>query len=184
MAGNQSAWPVYITVGNLPKSIRCIPQSNALLLLALLSHFPKGYKALDNRENFHMALELAFESLQKVYQIGTRMDCADGYVRHCFPRLAAWMADTPEQSLFTGVIGGYCPVCTASKDQLDEQRKRWPERRPVVRAGLDRDTLLENNLHESQPFVERLFLGCSSHRLCCPRHPSSVTLGFIKASYC
>jgi hypothetical protein len=58
------------------------------------------------------------------------MDCADGYVEFCFPRLAAWMADTTEQSLLTSVIGGFCPVCAEPKENLGKELEVWPRREP------------------------------------------------------
>ncbi len=36
MAGYQSAWPVDLTIGNIPKHVRKKPSANAELLLALL----------------------------------------------------------------------------------------------------------------------------------------------------
>jgi hypothetical protein len=58
-----------------------------------------------------------------VFAKGLDLDCADGFVRFSFPRLAAWMADTLEQSLLASIIGGLYPVYTVSKDFLGEQEK-------------------------------------------------------------
>ncbi len=120
MARNQSAWPVYITIGNLSKCIRQKPSTNAVLLLALLPKFLKGYQASNTREGFHKALTSIFNLIKDLHALGTDVDCADGYVRHCYPRLAAWIGDTPEQSLLTSVIGGFCPVCKVPKDCLEK----------------------------------------------------------------
>jgi hypothetical protein len=40
------------------------------------------------------------------------------------------MADTPEQSLLTSIIGGFCPVCTVPKDSMGMQIEKWPTRVP------------------------------------------------------
>jgi hypothetical protein len=106
----QSAWPVYITIGNIPKHIRKKQSANAVLLLALLPKFPKGNNAASTRAGFHIALTTIFGPLRNVFSSRLDMDCADGFVRFCFPKLAAWMADTPKQSLLTSIIGGFCPV--------------------------------------------------------------------------
>jgi hypothetical protein len=69
MAGNQSVWPVYITIGNLSKRIRQTPSSNAVLLLALLPKFPKGYQASNTRKGFHKALTLIFNHIKDLYAL-------------------------------------------------------------------------------------------------------------------
>jgi hypothetical protein len=40
------------------------------------------------------------------------------------------MADTPEQSLLTCVIGGYCPICTVLKEKLGDQAAKWQRHQP------------------------------------------------------
>jgi hypothetical protein len=120
MAGNQSAWPVYITIGNIPKSIIKKLSANDVLLLALLPKFPKGRDAASTRAGFHRALTEVFEPLRNVFSLGVDLDCADSLIQYCFPRLAAWMADTPEQSLLTSVIGGFCLLCVVPKDKLGD----------------------------------------------------------------
>jgi hypothetical protein len=96
MAGNQSTRPVYITIGNLSKRIRQTPSSNAVLFLALLPKFPKGYQASNTCEGFNKALTSIFNPIKDMYALGTDVDCADKYVRRCYPRLVAWIGDTPE----------------------------------------------------------------------------------------
>jgi hypothetical protein len=90
--------------------------ANAVLLLALLPKLSKGNNAVSIRASFHKALTIVFEPLRKVFSSGLDLDCANGFVRLCFPRLVAWMADTSKLSLVTSVIGGFCPVCTMPKD--------------------------------------------------------------------
>jgi hypothetical protein len=96
MAGNQSAWPVYLTNGNISKAIQKKLSANAVLLLAILPKFPKGNNAASTRAGFHKALTIVFEPLKEIFATGIDLNYADGLVRHCFLRLAAWMADTPE----------------------------------------------------------------------------------------
>jgi hypothetical protein len=131
MAGNQSAWPVYITIGNLSNRIRQTPSSNAVLLLALLPLFPKSYQASNTCEGFHKTLTSIFNPIKDLYVLETDVNCANGYVQHCYPRLAAWIGDTPEQSLLTSVIGRFCPVCKVPKDCPKKQSSEW-ERRIVA----------------------------------------------------
>jgi hypothetical protein len=130
MAGNHSAWPVYLTVGNIPKHVRKRPSANAVLLLALLPKFPKSNNTASTRAEFHRSLASVFQPLQDVLAQGLDPDCAEGFVRRCFQRLAAWMVDTLEQSLLTSVIRGLCPVCTLPESTLGDQGKQWPTRVP------------------------------------------------------
>src|SRR5262245_48170607 len=57
--------------------------------------------------------------------------CADGNVRHCFPRLAAWLADYPEHVTLQGIHMGFCPWCEVDKDSLGSLPggKSIPQRR-------------------------------------------------------
>ncbi len=88
-----------------------------MLLLTLLPKLPKGNIAASTRAGFHKALTIVFRPLQKVFSMGLDLDCADGFVRFYFSRLTAWMVETPEQCLFTSMVGGFCLVCTVPKKQ-------------------------------------------------------------------
>ncbi len=143
MAGNPSAWPVYLTIGNIPKVLRKKPSANAVLLLAILPNVPKGNNSASTRAGFHQVLTIVFELLKSVFSTGIDLDCANGLVRHCFLRLAAWMADTLEQSLMTCIVGGYCPICTAPKEKLGDQAARWQGHQP-------RHTKKQKNYDETQ----------------------------------
>jgi hypothetical protein len=191
MTGNQSAWPVYITVGNLSKQIRLTPSSNAVLLLALLPKFPKGFQASNTCEEFHKALTLIFNPIKDLYTLGTDIDCADGYVQRYYPRLAAWIGDTPELSLFTSVIGGFCSVCKVPKDCLENQSSKW-ERRTIAnsrkRALSHVEVQSSNNSseddsvqeHQQVPFTERLWPGFDRYRIVAPDLLHQLHLGLFK----
>jgi hypothetical protein len=177
MAGNQSAWPVYITIGNLPKHVRKKSSSNAVLLLALLLKFPKGYQASNTRESIHRALTVIFQPLKEIYSTGIDIDCADSFVRLCYPRLAVWIGDTPEQNLLTSVVGGFCPVCTVPKESLGNQSKLWPRRSALREPAFNQDQkMLEaqqqtqslSQEHSEVLFVERLWPGFDRYRIVAP----------------
>ncbi len=87
MAGYQSAWPVYLTISNIPKHVQNNPSAYAILLLALLPKIPDGNNAASTRAGFHKALTIVFEPLQKVFSTGLDLDCANGFVRFCFQGL-------------------------------------------------------------------------------------------------
>jgi hypothetical protein len=60
MAGNHSAWPVYLTVGNIPRHVQKRPSANGVLLLALPPKLPKGNNAASTRAGFHRSLATVF----------------------------------------------------------------------------------------------------------------------------
>ncbi len=191
MAGNHSAWPVYLTIGNLPKHVRRKPSSNAVLLLALLPKFPKGYQASNTREGFHKALTSIFAPLKDAYAIGIDIDCADGFVRHCYPRLAAWIGNTPEQSLLTTVVGGFCPICTVPKESLCNQSRTWARRAvansrkrqlnsDAPRASNQTTIASHQQEHPEVPFVERLWPGFDRYRIVAPDMLHQLHLSLFK----
>jgi hypothetical protein len=42
---------------------------------------------------------------------GFKWDCAYGFQRQCYPLLAAWVGDYPEQVIVPQVTYGSCPMC-------------------------------------------------------------------------
>jgi len=47
--------------------------------------------------------------------LGSKWNCADGFQRQCYPLLAAWVGDYPEQVMIAQVSYGSCPMCEISK---------------------------------------------------------------------
>jgi len=96
LSGDKKAWPVYLTLGNLPATRRNRPGSFAVLLLALLPVPPKltqcsadHLQRQINADTLRGVFELLFEPLQNAALEGVNNDCADGKVRRCFPILSA-----------------------------------------------------------------------------------------------
>ena len=46
---------------------------------------------------------------------GLIRDCADGFQQKCYPLLAAWVGDYPEQVMVAQVSYGTCPLCEIRK---------------------------------------------------------------------
>jgi len=42
---------------------------------------------------------------------GLQSHCADAFQRRCYPLLAAWIGDHPEQVMIAPVSYGSCPMC-------------------------------------------------------------------------
>src|SRR5437588_185159 len=81
-SGDKKAWPVYITLGNLPATRRNAPGSMAVLLLALLPIPPKFSKSSSadelqrqiNADTIQGVFDLIFEPLQETAPEGTPID--------------------------------------------------------------------------------------------------------------
>ncbi|KAJ7587465.1 hypothetical protein C8J56DRAFT_1004549 [Mycena floridula] len=60
------------------------------------------------------------EPLVAVGKTGIPMMCADGFVRHVYTILMAYIADYPEQCLVTGCDNFRCPRCRVAKGKLGD----------------------------------------------------------------
>src|SRR5437879_2672082 len=92
-SGDKKAWPMYITIGNLPSTKRNKPGSMAVLFLALLLVPPKLLRSSSannvqrevNADILQYVFDLMFTPLQDAALEGVLIDCADDRVRNCFP---------------------------------------------------------------------------------------------------
>lgn len=125
-SGNKSAYPVYLTLGNLPKSLRRKPGSQACVLIAYLSVDKAAKDSLSqvalrlrNYEIFHRSMAIVLDPLKKAGKDGVEMVSGDGAVRWVYPLLATYVADYPEQCLVTCSKYGTCPKCRQSSEDLE-----------------------------------------------------------------
>ncbi|KAG8727981.1 hypothetical protein FRC10_005437, partial [Ceratobasidium sp. 414] len=133
-SGNQKAWPVYLSLGNISKDIRRRPSERATLLI--------GYLPADSLDNitdptkrsertwqlFHTCMEAILEPLKQVSRTGMEVLCADGGVRRVYPILAAYIADFPEQVTIACVRDSRCPICWVPAQERGDLSKRYPLR--------------------------------------------------------
>ncbi|KAJ7330893.1 hypothetical protein DFH08DRAFT_708629 [Mycena albidolilacea] len=118
-SGDQQAWPVYLTIGNIDKETRRRPSSRAAVLLgyipvAKLEIFAKKTRSGVGHQLFHDCMRVMLGSLRVAGEDGVEMDCADGFVRKMYLILAAYIADYPEQCLVCCCGENSCPGCTCS----------------------------------------------------------------------
>ncbi|KAJ3805883.1 hypothetical protein F5876DRAFT_81287 [Lentinula aff. lateritia] len=121
---NKSAYPVYLTIGNLPKEIRCKPSQQGQILLAYLpstrlEHISNKTARRRMVVNlFHSCMTSLVAPLKEAGLEGITMQSGDGVSRHCHPILASYVGDYPEQCLVTTCYSGDCPSCETEKEDL------------------------------------------------------------------
>lgn len=124
--GNKSAYPLYITIGNIPKEIRRKPSNCAYILLAYLPT-----SRLENVTNkalqrcllanlYHSCLNQILHPLRKAGSSRIFMTSGDGLTWQNHPLLACVAEDYPEQVLTTCIPSGQCPTCQTPRNELGE----------------------------------------------------------------
>ncbi|KAI0054615.1 hypothetical protein BV25DRAFT_1816824 [Artomyces pyxidatus] len=123
---NKSAYPVYLTIGNLPKEIRRKPSLSGQILLGYLPVTRLDHIKDDDARRrglanlFHACMSKAMSPLKAPGVHGLQMADGHGVVRRCHPILAAFVGDYPEQVLVTGVKTNRCPKGVLDPDLMGE----------------------------------------------------------------
>ncbi|KAF9050920.1 hypothetical protein BDP27DRAFT_1386381 [Rhodocollybia butyracea] len=119
-SGNKSAYPIYLTIGNLPKALRQKPSARACVLIAYLSVDKPDKKRITKKDS--------------KLRVGIEMVGGDGDVRMVYPLLSIYVADYPEQCLVTCTKYGTCPKCKKKAQELshavtgDLQTQSWTQK--------------------------------------------------------
>ncbi|KAG9095093.1 hypothetical protein FRC06_010133, partial [Ceratobasidium sp. 370] len=139
MCGGQKAYPLYISSGNFDKAVR--RKEGGMILLGLLPVEPFEDVKDDNErrrlkaELVHRVMERILEPLKQASEEGIEMWCPDGRLRRVYPRVAAYMADWPEQNLHSCTSEGSCPVCSVAwGDRGNEEPGPLREREETLNA--------------------------------------------------
>lgn len=161
-SGDKVAWPLYGTLGNIPKHIRRQSSKHATMLLAYLPVVKLDcFSTAEKRSNalhqiFHRAMRTVLAPLIKAGQDGQMMTCSDGCIRRIHPIVAAYIADHPEQCLISGCKENWCPKCEVNRD-LRETAVHHPLRDPTavknaLAMGSHSDQFKNLGLRELEPF--------------------------------
>ncbi|KAI0833350.1 hypothetical protein BC628DRAFT_1307698 [Trametes gibbosa] len=124
LIGNKTAYPVYMTLGNLPKDIRCKPSRGGQILLAYLPtsrllHITNKAACRRTLANlFHACMTQVLQPLATAGLQGMHFADGNGVIRRGHPILATFVGDYPEQLLVTGCKNGECPKCNVTRSDL------------------------------------------------------------------
>ncbi|KAJ7623111.1 hypothetical protein DFH06DRAFT_1446810 [Mycena polygramma] len=127
-SGDKQAWPVYLTLSNIPKETHRTPSARATVLIGYipvtkLEIFSKANRSDVAHQLFHDCMRVLLEPLRAAGEDGVKMDCADGFVRMIFPILSAYIADYPEQCLVACCRENACPRCLVKPKERGETVK-------------------------------------------------------------
>ncbi|KAG1801206.1 uncharacterized protein BJ212DRAFT_1450096 [Suillus subaureus] len=101
--GDKSAWPVYLSIGNITKEKRQQVSAQATVLIGYL---PAGKLDCFTSDAHSLA-----------GQDGIEMVCADSLIHRVYLILAAYVADFPEQCLVACCKENWCPKCLVMEDK-------------------------------------------------------------------
>ena len=126
LIGNKTAYPVYMTLGNLPKDVRCKPSRRGQILLAylptsrLLHITNKAARRRTLANLFHACMSRVLAPLSSAGADGMELARGDGVLFRGHPILAVYVGDYPEQLLVTGCKTGECPKCPIPRADVGE----------------------------------------------------------------
>ena len=122
----KSAWPIYLTIGNIEKAMCHSPSSRATVLIGYipitkLECFSKPKRKTQGQQISHDCMKALLKPLFDAGRNGVYIACADGLMCWVFPILAAYVANHPKQCLVACCKENQCPHCEVAKDVLGLQ---------------------------------------------------------------
>ncbi|KAK1224627.1 hypothetical protein PQX77_012466 [Marasmius sp. AFHP31] len=130
----KSAYPIYLTLGNIPKEIRSKPSSRAYILVGYLPTSKLEHidvKAARRRAHlnvFHTCMKHILKPLEKAGASGIHLTSGDGLVRRAHPLMAIYACDYPEQITVSCSRYGDCPECQIIEEMMGEGTALYPVR--------------------------------------------------------
>ncbi|KAH8979861.1 hypothetical protein EDB86DRAFT_2814255, partial [Lactarius hatsudake] len=123
---SKAAYPVYLTIGNIPKHIRRKPSHHTQMLIGYIpttclegiSNKSARRRVLANL--FHFCMQFLLALIASHGETGVAMMSGDGIWRQCHPIFAMFVGDYPEQVLATCTFNGRCPKCAVHHNNLGD----------------------------------------------------------------
>ena len=178
--GGKQAYPVYLTIGNLPKALRRKPSFGGQLLLAYLPTDKLEHITNESARKrmvlnvMHKCLKVILSPLEKAGKSGLPMASGDGLVRRGHPLLAAYVGDYLEHIAAVGCKMGECATCEVLPTQLGENSK-YPLR--------DLETTLDA-LHQIDSDPSQFLKACRDARVKPIIHPFWENLPYCDIYLC
>ncbi|PVF91462.1 hypothetical protein CPB86DRAFT_687103, partial [Serendipita vermifera] len=143
LSGNKKGWPVYLSLGNIKSCVRNRINSGAWVTIAHIPivKFENDCGTLQSRL-FHQCMRIIVDSLVDAGHSGVQLTDSRGHVCHCFPRLAAYIADYPEQILVNVTATNNSPTSIAGYEDLDNPTPLPLRTREWILQHIDRITAL------------------------------------------
>ncbi|KAI0704544.1 hypothetical protein C8Q76DRAFT_630995 [Earliella scabrosa] len=122
--GSKTAYPVYLTIGNLPKDVRRKSSRRGQILLAYLpasrlEHITsKTVRRRVVANLFHACMTMILKPLVKAGIHGIAIASGDGVVRRGHPIVAMYVGDYLEQLMVTCCKNGTCPKCDIPREEV------------------------------------------------------------------
>ncbi len=126
--GGKSAYPVYMTIGNIPKDIRRKMSWNTHVLLAYLPVADIDHVTNDDSRRrmssnlYHACMRTITEPIIEPGKMGMPMQSGDGVARRCHPIVAAYCCDYMEQIVVVGCKMFECPIGNISPDKFGDPK--------------------------------------------------------------
>jgi hypothetical protein len=128
--GDKTAWPVYLSIGNISKDVRREPSHHTSVLLGYLPVSKLAFfedNSVAGYRLFHYCMRLLLKPLVAAGEQGVEMVGADGYIHRVFPILAVFIGDHPEQCLVACCTKNRYPKCLVPHNQQG-QNVQFPRR--------------------------------------------------------
>ncbi len=131
---DKQAYPIYLTIGNIPKDICQKLSHHGQLLVAYIPTTKLGgiankcgrRHALANL--FHACMGDLLDPIASHSESGLPMMSGDGVWQRCYPIFTIFISDYPEQMLAICTYNGRCPKCSVMPDDLGKYQSFLPHR--------------------------------------------------------
>jgi len=147
---NKMAYPIYLTIGNIPKDVCYKVLQHAQVLLGYIPTTKLEYMSNKTAHChgltslFHACMADVLGPIISHGKTGVAMMSSNGVWHRCHPIFATFIGNYPEQILVTCTYSGQCPKCTIPPNQLGEYKMFLPHIQSVM---IDIYILANSNIH-------------------------------------